>query len=133
MVILSGKVRMLAAECGMCYIGKNSRKWRKGGPAMNKKRTSVIFTGDIGFDRYMDKKWEDEGLLSPAVLDFFHSADHTVANVEGALIDLPEDSSRSAYFHRMDPAATVVLRKMGALRSSTEAPEQIHLVVKILM
>ena len=98
----------------MCYIGKNSRKWRKGGPAMNKKRTSVIFTGDIGFDRYMDKKWEDEGLLSPAVLDFFHSADHTVANVEGALIDLPEDSSRSAYFHRMDPAATVVLRKMGA-------------------
>ena len=81
---------------------------------MKKESTAIVFTGDIGFDRYMDKKWEDEGLLSPAVLDFFHSADHTVANVEGALIDLPEDGSRSAYFHRMDPAATTVLQKMGA-------------------
>ena len=39
-----------------------------------KKETSIIFTGDIGFDRYMDRKWEDENLLSPEILDFFHSA-----------------------------------------------------------
>ena len=54
---------------------------------MKKDKTSIVFTGDIGFDRYMDRKWEDENLLSQSVLDFFHSADHVCANVEGALID----------------------------------------------
>ena len=39
-------------------------------------KTSIVFTGDIGFDRYMDRKWEDPELLSQSVLDFFHSADH---------------------------------------------------------
>ncbi len=24
-----------------------------------KKKSSFVFTGDIGFDKYMDKKWED--------------------------------------------------------------------------
>ena len=57
------------------------------------KTTSIVFTGDIGFDRYMDKKWEDEKLLSSDILDFFHSADHVVANVEGALINAPDDGS----------------------------------------
>ena len=81
---------------------------------MSKKPTSIIFTGDIGFDKYMDRKWEDEALLSQDVLEFFHSADHTVANVEGALIAVEEDPGRSAFFHSMDPAATAVLRRMGA-------------------
>ena len=71
-----------------------------------KKTTSIVFTGDIGFDRYMDKKWEDENLLSKSVLDFFHSADHVCANVEGALIDAVDDGSRGVFFHAMDPAAT---------------------------
>ena len=31
---------------------------------MSKSKTSIVFTGDIGFDRYMDKRWEDENLLS---------------------------------------------------------------------
>lgn len=31
---------------------------------MEKKKTSIVFTGDIGFDRYMDHRWEDEHLLS---------------------------------------------------------------------
>ena len=81
---------------------------------MGKKQTSIIFTGDIGFDRYMDKKWEDENLLSQGVLDFFNSADHTVANVEGALIDAVDDGSRGVFFHSMNPAATSVLKKMNA-------------------
>ena len=81
---------------------------------MCKKSISIIFTGDIGFDRYMDKKWEDENLLSQDVLDFFHSADHTVANVEGALIDAVDDGSRGVFFHSMNPAATSVLKKMNA-------------------
>ena len=81
---------------------------------MSKKKTSIVFTGDIGFDRYMDKRWEDEHLLSAPILDFFHSADHTVANVEGALIDAKDDGSRGVFFHSMDPAATRVLKDIHA-------------------
>ncbi len=77
-------------------------------------KTSIVFTGDIGFDRYMDKKWEDEQLLSRGILDFFQSADHVVANVEGALINAPDDGSKGIFFHAMDPAATVFLEKIQA-------------------
>lgn len=79
-----------------------------------KNKTSIVFTGDIGFDRYMDQRWKDENLLSNPVLDFFHSADHTVANVEGALIDAADDGSRGVFFHSMDPEATCVLEKIRA-------------------
>ena len=81
---------------------------------MAKNGTSIVFTGDIGFDRYMDRKWEDENLLSPEVLAFFHSAEHVCANVEGALIDAEDDGTRGVFFHAMNPEATKVLRKMGA-------------------
>ena len=81
---------------------------------MKQEQTSIIFTGDIGFDRYMHRKWEDEKLLSKEVLDFFHSADHTCANVEGALIDAADDGSRGVFFHSMNPEATHVLKKIGA-------------------
>ncbi len=81
---------------------------------MKKDTTSIIFTGDIGFDRYMDKRWEDDSFLSQSVLGFFHSADHTVANVEGALIDAVDDGSRGVFFHSMNPAATRVLKDMHA-------------------
>ena len=79
-----------------------------------KKTTSIVFTGDIGFDRYMDRKWEDPQLLSQGVLDFFHSADHVCANVEGALIDAVDDGSRGIFFHNMNPEATRVLKQMNA-------------------
>ena len=81
---------------------------------MSRSKTSIIFTGDIGFDRYMDRRWEDDSLLSESVMDFFRSADHTVANVEGALIDAADDGSRGVFFHSMNPAATCVLKKIGA-------------------
>ena len=81
---------------------------------MSKSKTSIVFTGDIGFDRYMDKRWEDDNLLAKPVLDFFHSADHVVANVEGALIDAVDDGSRGVFFHSMNPAATKVLKNMHA-------------------
>ena len=81
---------------------------------MSKEKTSIIFTGDIGFDRYMDHRWEDENLLSKPILDFFHSADHVAANVEGALIDAVDDGSRGVFFHAMNPAATKVLKNMHA-------------------
>ena len=81
---------------------------------MKKNKTSIVFTGDIGFDRYMDRRWEDDGLLSKPVLDFFHSADHTVANVEGALLDAVDDGSRGVFFHSMNPEATRVLKNIHA-------------------
>lgn len=81
---------------------------------MAKERTSIVFTGDIGFDRYMDRRWEDENLIAKPVLDFFHSADHTVANVEGALIDAEDNGERGIFFHSMNPEATTVLKKIGA-------------------
>lgn len=81
---------------------------------MSKDKTSIVFTGDIGFDRYMDRRWEDDQLLSKPILDFFHSADHVAANVEGALIDAVDDGSRGVFFHAMNPAATRVLKNMHA-------------------
>ena len=38
---------------------------------MEKNCVSIAFTGDIGFDKYMDGKWEDAQLLSEEILDFF--------------------------------------------------------------
>ena len=81
---------------------------------MSKDKTSIVFTGDIGFDRYMDHRWEDDALLSQPILDFFHGADHVAANVEGALIDAVDDGSRGVFFHAMNPAATKVLKDMHA-------------------
>ena len=70
---------------------------------MKKEKTSIVFTGDIGFDRYMDRKWEDENLLSETLFEFFRKADHVCLNVEGAICALEEDESRSAFFHAMNP------------------------------
>ena len=81
---------------------------------MKKSKTSIVFTGDIGFDRYMDRKWEDENLLSQGVLDFFHSADHVCANVEGALIEAEDDGTRGVFFHAMNPRVTKVFQNMHA-------------------
>ncbi len=76
--------------------------------------TSIVFTGDIGFDRYMDKKWEDPSLLSPELLAFFYGADHVCANVEGALIDKSQMEQSGVLIHSMDPNAVSVLENMQA-------------------
>ena len=78
---------------------------------------SFAFTGDIGFDKYMDRKWEDPDLIAPEVLAFLHSADHVAANIEGPLSRadmqlLP--GSNPSLMHSMDPAITGVLRRMKA-------------------
>lgn len=81
---------------------------------MSKKSCSVVFTGDIGFDRYMSGRWNDSDLLSKDILGYFHSADHVVANVEGALIEAKDDGSRGTFFHCMNPEATCVLKNINA-------------------
>jgi len=81
---------------------------------MAKLKTSIVFTGDIGFDKYMDRKWEDPELLSERVLDYLHGADHVCANVEGALIKASDEKGLGVLFHSMDPKAATVLEKMQA-------------------
>ena len=81
---------------------------------MAKEKTSIVFTGDIGFDRYMAGKWADDALLSEPLLDFLRSGDHLCINVEGAITDAIDDGTRGIFFHSMDPRAVSVFNKMGA-------------------
>lgn len=82
-----------------------------------KDKTSLVFTGDIGFDRYMYGQWDDEELLSPEILGFLHSADHVIANVEGPVAEAEQNTTQSGVaqlLHTIDPKAIKVLRKMKA-------------------
>lgn len=79
--------------------------------------TSLVFTGDIGFDRYMDGKWEDPGLLSGDVLRFLHSGNHVIANVEGPIIDQKSNTATEGtaqLLHSINPRAVRVLEEMRA-------------------
>ena len=80
--------------------------------------TSFIFTGDIGFDKYMDQKWKDPDLLSSKVSDFLSSSKHLVINVEGPLFDAKESSlnktGAQALIHSMNPEAAAFFNKIGA-------------------
>ena len=82
-----------------------------------KDKTSLVFTGDIGFDRYMYKKWEDEELISEDILKFLHSADHVIANVEGPIAPVEQNTTQGGVqqlLHTIDPAAVKVLNNMHA-------------------
>ena len=80
-----------------------------------KKTTSLVFTGDIGFDRYMYGKWDDENLISQEILDFLHSADHVITNVEGPIAVAETNKTQSGVqqlLHTIDPKAVKVLNNM---------------------
>ena len=82
-----------------------------------KNNTSLVFTGDIGFDRYMDGQWNDENLISDEVLEFLHSGNHVIANVEGPLVRQPVNTVTTGVaqlMHTMNPDACKVLNKMHA-------------------
>lgn len=82
-----------------------------------KDKSSVVFTGDIGFDRYMYGKWNDEELISQEILEFLHSADHVVANVEGPVAPVEQNTTKDGVqqlLHTIDPEAVKVLNKMNA-------------------
>ena len=69
--------------------------------------TTLVFTGDIGFDRFMDHRWEDPNLLSKRVKDVLSYADHVIANVEGPIMDCPKNEVNEGaqqLLHFMDPA-----------------------------
>lgn len=80
-------------------------------------KLSLAFTGDIGFDRYMDGMWNDDELIDSEILKFLHSADHVVANVEGPIVSNMKNTATSGtvqLMHTMDPGAVKVLNKMSA-------------------
>lgn len=82
-----------------------------------KEKSSLVFTGDIGFDRYMYGKWDDGELISNDILRFLHSADHVIPNVEGPVANAEQNTVQSGVqqlLHTIDPKAVKVLNKMGA-------------------
>ena len=85
--------------------------------AATKKETSLVFTGDIGFDKYMSGRWTSEDLLSDKVKDFISSADHAVVNVEGPLMEAAPVSGNSGVtqlLHYMDKDVARWLNDIGA-------------------
>ena len=82
-----------------------------------KNETTLIFTGDIGFDKYMDKKWEDSELLAPAVKEYLLDTDHLIINVEGPLSEQKKvtlSNGMTSLLHTMDPAATSFFQEINA-------------------
>lgn len=82
-----------------------------------KEKVSLVFTGDIGFDRYMEGKQNDEKLISDDLLEFFRSADHVIPNVEGALVPAPVNRAAEGtaqLAHTMTPDAVKILKKIRA-------------------
>lgn len=72
-------------------------------------KTALVFTGDIGFDHYMENRWKDDNLLDREVKDFILDSDHVITNVEGPLSEGDKkmrDNSVAALMHSMDPGVT---------------------------
>lgn len=79
--------------------------------------SSIVFTGDIGFDKYMDGKWNDEALVDDKCLDFLRSGDHLVINVEGPLSNqekITRENGVTALTHSMNPEVTKFFDYIGA-------------------
>lgn len=82
-----------------------------------KDKTSIVFAGDIGFDHYMENRWQDDDLLDSDVLDFIKSGDHFSVNVEGALSNGEKNvlsNSVTQLMHSMDPEVATFLTKIKA-------------------
>ena len=83
-----------------------------------KENTSLVFTGDIGFDKYLKDSWRDPSLLSGSVSSFLSSCDHLIVNVEGPLYDGAATSSATGsaanLVHSMDPDVGGFLHSIGA-------------------
>ena len=82
-----------------------------------KDHTTLVFTGDIGFDKYMDGKWNDPELVSEEILSFLRDTDHLIVNVEGPLSareKIIKENAVASLVHSMDPEAAVFLKRIGA-------------------
>lgn len=82
-----------------------------------KKESTLVFTGDIGFDKYMNEKWKDTSLLDEEVFDFVSSGNHLVINVEGPVTEekqIIRPNGVAALVHTMNPEAVEFFNKIGA-------------------
>lgn len=91
-----------------------------------KQSTVLNFTGDIGFDKYMQGRWDDKDLIAPDVVSFIKDCDHLIVNVEGPLFDKSENHTdkntapgkpegvAATLIHAMDPKVAGFLSDMGA-------------------
>ncbi len=82
-----------------------------------KKETSLVFSGDIGFDKYMYEKWNDAHLLSDEIRDYIRSADHVIINVEGPVAKATSPDEKTGVkqlLHTIDPAAVSVFNGINA-------------------
>ncbi|MBO6108683.1 MAG: CapA family protein, partial [Eubacterium sp.] len=83
-----------------------------------KDSTVLTFTGDIGFDHFMENRWEDDELVAKEILDVMRASDHVIINVEGPLIDSASAKLVSAremrLMHTIDPAAVLVFDRLKA-------------------
>jgi len=80
-------------------------------------QTSLVFTGDIGFDKYMDLRWKDKELVSDEALEFLRSGDHLIINVEGPLSKqekIVRENGVTALTHSMNPEVTEFFSRIGA-------------------
>ena len=82
------------------------------------KETTIAFTGDIGFDKYMHRRWNDEKLVSDEALTFLRSADHLVINVEGPLTRRRKvagvTGAAATLKHSIHPNAVRFFERLGA-------------------
>lgn len=81
------------------------------------KNTSLVFTGDIGFDKYMNNRWEDSNLLSDEVREFLSSGDHLIVNVEGPLYERKAEEATTgalSLVHSMNPKVADFLSGLNA-------------------
>lgn len=79
--------------------------------------TLLTFTGDIGFDKYMDGKWEDRDFLDTKIRGFLSDTDYLCVNVEGPLcppIKKVSDTGAQSLLHSMNPEAVTFLDDIGA-------------------
>lgn len=82
-----------------------------------KNETSLIFTGDIGFDKYMDGRWEDDNLVASDVRAYLKDTDHLIINVEGPLYESDNNKAgegAAALVHSMNPKASKFFKNIGA-------------------
>ena len=80
-----------------------------------KEKTTLTFTGDIGFDHYMKEKWTDPDLVDPEIRRVLSESDHVIINVEGAIADpdsKPVEAKEMRLTHTIDPAAVPFLKTL---------------------
>ena len=79
--------------------------------------STITFTGDIAFDHYMKDKWADPGFIDPGIKELLTSSDHTVINVEGALVDEHAERMQAKemrLMHTIDPRAVSLFNELHA-------------------